>query len=507
LQSSKKYGKIKGKFNHSPMNTVFANKLLALTTLAITLLNTTMIGHVYADCLPSPTIGDDTISCSGTSTNVNNGITFDTFGGSDTLSNIVGGLINMAVDLGAGIDFLFNEGAINNTLSFGDGNDTYTYGNVAGNDGTIDGYIWMHGGDDTLVIDKDFNPTTKFNGFSIIDFTGADTFTINPGVTVTGGVSLGYIFYDSASEGVNQVNTLNNDGTITGAVQLGTGVDNLFNVGSIGNYVGFGSGNDVYTYGNDVGNDGTIDGYIYMEAGDDTLVIDKDFNPTTKFNGFSIIDFTGADTFTINPGVTVTGGVSLANITADSISEGANQVNTLNNDGAITGAVQLGTGVDVLLNTGSIGNYVGFGSGNDIYMYGNTVGNDGTIDGYIYMEAGDDTLVIDKDFNPTNKFNGFSILDFSGEDTFTINPGVTVTGGVSLANITADSVTEGANQVNTLNNDGTITGAVQLGTGVDNLFNVGSIGNYVGFGSGNDVYTYGNDVGNDGTIDGYIQME
>jgi hypothetical protein len=114
------------------------------------------------------------------------------------------------------------------------------------------------------VIDKNFNPTNKYFGFSIIDKEGTDTLTINPGVTVTGGVSLAYFEVDYSGEGVNQSNTLNNDGTITGAVQLGTGVDNLFNVGSIGNYVGFGSGDDVYTYGNDVGNDGTIDGYINL---------------------------------------------------------------------------------------------------------------------------------------------------------------------------------------------------------------------------------------------------
>ncbi len=55
----------------SPMNTVFLRKSAAMLTLAFTLVNTTMMGTVWAACSPAVTTGNDSISCSGTSSNRN----------------------------------------------------------------------------------------------------------------------------------------------------------------------------------------------------------------------------------------------------------------------------------------------------------------------------------------------------------------------------------------------------------------------------------------------------
>ena len=113
------------------MNTIFLRKSATLVILAVTLVNTTMFGQVYAACSPTPTGGADTILCSGTSVNYTSGTQFDTNTGNDTLTNIVGGIINMILLFNAGVDSLFNEGTISNYVDFGAGDDVYTYGNTA----------------------------------------------------------------------------------------------------------------------------------------------------------------------------------------------------------------------------------------------------------------------------------------------------------------------------------------------------------------------------------------
>lgn len=50
------------------------------------------------------------------------------------------------------------------------------------------------------------------------------------------------------------------------------------------------------------------------------------------------------------------------------------------------------------------------------------------------MSTGDDTLTIDKNFAPSTLTFGNAITDYSGQDTVTINSGVTVTGAVCLGN-------------------------------------------------------------------------
>ena len=224
----------RGYLNSLPMNTVFLRKSAAILTLAATLLNTTAIGHVYADCLPSPTSGDDAISCTGTSSNVTSGSTFNTDAGNDTVSNAVGGIITMILNLWTGADVLLNEGTINNYIDFGDGDETYTYGNDAGNDGAINGYIYTGEGNDILNIEKNFAPIllgqfqSWYTNGSIAMGAGADTVDIATGVTATGSIQFGTDYYsDSGNADGNDTLTINDNAQVTGNISFGSGVDTL----------------------------------------------------------------------------------------------------------------------------------------------------------------------------------------------------------------------------------------------------------------------------------------
>lgn len=51
------------------------------------------------------------------------------------------------------------------------------------------------------------------------------------------------------------------------------------------------------------------------------------------------------------------------------------------------------------------------------------------------MNAGNDTLTIDKNFAPSTLYFGNAIMEASGQDTVTVNAGVTVTGGICLGGV------------------------------------------------------------------------
>ena len=174
----------------------------------------------------------------------------------------------MALNLFTGVDTLINGGTISNYVDFGDGNDTYTYGNIAPNDGTITGYLKMDVGDDILTISKSFSPTIKRN-FALTDEAitlgyGADTLNISSGATVTGSVvGTGYGGIDDSNDLLDGADIFNLDGSVVGNVGLGGGNDtlNFASTGSISGYMNFGSGVEVFDYSNSVG---TINGYINM---------------------------------------------------------------------------------------------------------------------------------------------------------------------------------------------------------------------------------------------------
>ena len=201
------------------------HKSLSIAILTMILIQLTAIGEVYASCLPTPTSGADTISCSGTSTNVTSGSQFDTSTGDDILTNVADGIINMILLFNDGADQLFNEGTISNPISFGAGNESYTYDNAAGNSGTINGYINMSAGDDILTIGKNFNPANKdtasfqsISGNSILMGYGTDVLTINSEATVTGNiVTSGYSYVaQDILDDTDAADTVNVNGTLAG---------------------------------------------------------------------------------------------------------------------------------------------------------------------------------------------------------------------------------------------------------------------------------------------------
>lgn len=106
-------------------------------------------------------------------------------------------------------------------------------------------------------------------------------------------------------------------------------------------------------------------------AGNDTLTIDASSASTTT------VDMgTGQDTVTLASSTSRILNSLVFGTATDIFSE------TLNNAG--------------IIGSGGASDRVDFGGGNDTYVYGNTVGNDGTINGCIFMGAGNDSLTINK---------------------------------------------------------------------------------------------------------------
>ena len=224
---------------------------------------------------------------------------------------------------------------------------------------------------------------------------GVDDITIASGTTVTGSVvGTGYSGIDDSNDLLDGADTIHIDGTLTGNVATGAGVDvlDLDPAGSISGFVNFGSGADVFTYNFTPAT--RINSYLNMGRDNDTLTISTDFNPSTKatnaavtgMSSISVITGYGADTFTVDPGIILTGevvttGSSNINDTGDT-----DLGDTLNINGAVTSNMMLGGGVDqLILNpaTGSIGGFVHFGMGADVFDY--NFPSQTQINGYLNM--------------------------------------------------------------------------------------------------------------------------
>ena len=181
----------------------------------------------------------------------------------------------------------------------------------------------MGGDDDTLTMSTDFNPTTKAalssgytNGIIWLG-NGSDTLNVVSGVVLNGSINAGADSYPDhgLADGDDIVN-INGTAQLTGNLNLGSGVDtlNLSDSASIGGYVTFDYGNDVFDY--DFSSPTRIDGYILMGGGDDTLAMSTDFNPTTKAalsSGYTngIISLgTGSDTLNVASGVVLNGSIN-----------------------------------------------------------------------------------------------------------------------------------------------------------------------------------------------------
>lgn len=182
------------------------------------------------------------------------------------------------------------------------------------------------------------------------------------------------------------------------------------------------------------------------------------------------------------------------------------------NNGAILGSVDLNAGDDRIENYGRIEGDVFLGLGDDTFLQRASATLIGTVD------AGDGTDSFIVDATGGGSVNGDQFINFEqfsqiGEGSVTyagnfqlatidVSGGtVTVAAGQTLRSASAITVT-GGNDSETLRNDGTVAGAVDLGAGNDEVFNNGTIEGVVSLGAGDDSFVDGpnSDVG--GPIEG-----
>ena len=103
-------------------------------------------------------------------------------------------------------------------MNFGSGDDTFNY---AVTSGTMNGWIDMNAGNNTLIIDDAFAPTLMSSNNAAIAGSGTDTFTIGINGVVTGGSTTAGIDTGDGNDVLNMV------GIVNGGVNMGIGDDTI----------------------------------------------------------------------------------------------------------------------------------------------------------------------------------------------------------------------------------------------------------------------------------------
>lgn len=278
----------------------------------------------------------------------------------DSITN--SGTITGSIDLGGGDDRIVNTGTINGNVFLGAGNDTFTQRASATLIGTVD----AGAGVDTFIVDatgggaingdqfvnferfmQTGNGSVAYSGtfaFNTIDVSGG-TVSVAEGETLT---SAGAI---TISGGAGSESVINN-GTIAGGVDLDGGSDNVVNNGLIGGSVALGSGDDSFTEGAGSHVAGLVDG----GAGTDTyrVVLAGDRSGIGQRSNFEQLALTGTGTLSLGldqnfASVTLAGTNLSARLNGFTIGQvtGSDAAETLAVDGDV-GAAALGGGNDLL---------------------------------------------------------------------------------------------------------------------------------------------------------------
>lgn len=182
------------------------------------------------------------------------------------------------------------------------------------------------------------------------------------------------------------------------------------------------------------------------------------------------------------------------------------------NTGTIVGSIALAGGNDSIENRGTIRGNVFLGSGDDIFLQQASATLIGTVDG----GEGNDGLIVDAtgggavngdQFVNFERFTqtGFGNVVYSGSfrfNTIGVSGGsVTVGAGQTLNSNGAVTIT-GSDTAETVINNGTIGGSIDLAGGNDRVVNNGAILGSVALGSGDDEYVEGVDSRVTGIVDG-----
>jgi len=302
------------------------------------------------------------------------------------------------IHLGNGTNTISATGDIGGEVSAGSGNDTLTVGagkNVNGNVnlgngnntisslGGLYGTVTTGGGNDKLTVGAD--------GYTYLVNLGEGTNIVNNSGTIHNNDST-HVAYQGSTGG-NDTVTNNKGGTIYGGIEVGNGVNSLTNAGEV-NYSAV--SNLSYSGGNDsdtIKNTGKMDGGITAGNGTNSLT-----NSGTIHYDASLYSYTGgASNDTITNSGLMDGYVNLGDGTnkvtnsgtINAIVYGGASTDTVTNSGTIYG-VSLGDGSDSFTNTGHVSNTIDLGTGSDHFTGG--------------------------------KF-GVSVLDNSGQDTYTFGSG------------------------------------------------------------------------------------
>ncbi|HEX8421603.1 MAG TPA: autotransporter outer membrane beta-barrel domain-containing protein [Sphingomonas sp.] len=228
------------------------------------------------------------------------------------------------------------------------------------------------------------------------------------------------------------------------------------------------------------------------------------------------LDLANAGTIRGGSGTILTADDGLIYRTGRAYLAGAIQAGTGNdrvvNTGTIVGSIDLGTGDDQMENRGRTEGDVFLGAGDDSFVQQASAFLVGTVDG----GDGSDSLTVDAsgggnvDGDRFVRFERFSQIG-QGNVTYTGNfrydtigqsgGTITVAAGRTLSSDGSTTVT-GSGAGETVVNDGTITGTVDLGGGDDRVVNRGAVGGSVLLGAGHDSYVEGPNSRVAGVVDG-----
>ncbi|MPR16576.1 Ig-like domain-containing protein [Escherichia coli] len=296
------------------------------------------------------------------------------------------------VDLGAGDDLMVIRGNMlaNTRVYTGEGNDTFT----------------MDGMNTVLRV--------MYAGSYIFTESGDDIVTIKR----TGVTNAGQIYLGSGSDTFIQGDaTDNNDTTLSGLLDLGSGTKDISNmpkeylsVYQDGSNLSLGNDNniDTATDVNTVTIYGSVSGEILGGYGSDNITVTKNLT-----GNISVGD--NADTLTAG---WIYGGATV------SMGDGNDTVTVT--DGAYNTTISLGAGDDVFDSTGatlgSAATTIDGGEGNDTIKIGTISNGNITID----AGAGDDIVVLTKDYDTKPVGNQGSINGGEGSDTLVLAGNISV---------------------------------------------------------------------------------
>lgn len=182
------------------------------------------------------------------------------------------------------------------------------------------------------------------------------------------------------------------------------------------------------------------------------------------------------------------------------------------NSGTIIGSIDLGGGDDVIENSGRIEGNVFLGAGDDVFRQLASAALIGTVD----AGAGNDSLVIDAtgggavngdQFVNFDRFTqvGSGSVAYSGTfrfETVGVSGGTVTIGAGQTLSSAGSIVITGSDADETVVNDGTVAGSIDLSGGADRVVNRGRIDGSILLGTGNDVFVdaAGSSIG--GIVDG-----